>query len=100
MNENETLNELNGEHLSDRLKSASLLCSNRACGAVCFTSGAVIHSVCFTALRRLGQDKCYLTSRNGGAMDLVSPSSKISQRLYCSLKVHKEGGEERFAAVQ
>lgn len=33
-------------------------------------------------------------------MDLVSPSSKISQRLYCSLKVHKEGGEERLATIQ
>lgn len=69
-------------------------------GGICFTPGAVTHSVFYTAVRRLGQDKCYLTGWNGGAVDLVSPSSKISQRLYCSLKVHKEGGEERLAAVQ
>lgn len=69
-------------------------------GGVYFTPGAVTHSVSHTAVRRLGQSKCYLTGWNGGAVDLVSPSSKISQRLYCSLKVHKEGGEERLAAVQ
>lgn len=68
--------------------------------AVCFMPGAVTHSVSYTALRRLGQSKCYLTGWNGGAVDLVSPSSKISQRLYCSLKVHKKGGEKRLAAVQ
>lgn len=33
-------------------------------------------------------------------MDLVCPSSEISKGLNGSLKVHKEGGEERFAAVQ
>ncbi len=33
-------------------------------------------------------------------VDLICPSSKISKRFNGSLKVHKEGGEERFPSVQ
>ncbi len=35
-----------------------------------------------------------------GTVDLICPSSKISKSFDCSLKVHKDGGEERFPSVQ
>jgi len=33
-------------------------------------------------------------------VDLICPSSKISKSFNGSLKVYKDGGEERFPAVQ
>lgn len=41
-----------------------------------------------------------LTHWNRSAVDLVCISSKVSQCLYGSLEVHKQGGQKRFPTVQ
>lgn len=41
-----------------------------------------------------------LTHWHGSAVDLVCIPSKVSQCLYGSLEVHKQGGQKRLPTVQ
>lgn len=49
---------------------------------------------------RVAQRTRVLTHWNGGAVDFVCISSKVSESLYSSLEVNKQCWQKRFPAVQ